>query len=122
MCVCVCVCVCVCTQAYTCTQYITLDDTGWFSVSGRYERAKYSLTWYWSSPTAQLVKNPPSIQETLVRSLGQEDPLGKGTATHSGIVAWRLWGCKESDTTETFTLFLSIMDTAAMNFSLHNFW
>ena len=40
-------------------------------------------------PCAQLVKNPPSMQETLVRSLGQEDPLEKGTATHSSILAWR---------------------------------
>ena len=32
---------------------------------------------------AQLVKNPPAMQETPVRSLGQEDPLEKGTATHS---------------------------------------
>ena len=34
---------------------------------------------------AQLVKNPPAMQETLVRFLGQEDPLEKGSATHSSI-------------------------------------
>ena len=39
---------------------------------------------------AQLVKNPPAIQETLVQFLGQEDPLEKGKATHSGILAWRI--------------------------------
>ena len=39
---------------------------------------------------AQRVKNPPAMQETWVRSLGGEDPLEKGTATHSSIVAWRI--------------------------------
>ena len=38
---------------------------------------------------AQLVKNPPAMEETLVRFLGQEDPLEKGKATHSSILAWR---------------------------------
>ena len=39
-----------------------------------------------------MVKNPQAIQETWIRSLGQEDPLGKGMATHSSILAWRiLW-------------------------------
>ena len=36
---------------------------------------------------AQTVKNPPVIQETWVQSLGQEDPLEKGTATHSSLLA-----------------------------------
>ena len=35
-------------------------------------------------------KNPPSVQETWVRSLGWEDPLEKGKATHSNILAWRI--------------------------------
>ena len=39
---------------------------------------------------AQTVKNPPAIQETRVRSLGWGDPLEKGMATHSSIVAWRI--------------------------------
>ena len=39
---------------------------------------------------AQLVKNPPAMQATLVQSLGWEDPLEKGTATHSSILAWRI--------------------------------
>ena len=43
-----------------------------------------------ASLVAQLVKNLPSIQETRVQSLGQEDPLEKGTATHSSILAWRI--------------------------------
>ena len=38
---------------------------------------------------AKKVKNPPPIQETQVQSLGQEDPLEKGMATHSSILVWR---------------------------------
>jgi len=45
---------------------------------------------YGASLVAQLVKNPPAMQETWVRSLGQEDPLEKGKATHSNILAWRI--------------------------------
>ena len=39
---------------------------------------------------AQMVKNLPAMQETWVQSLVQEDPLEKGVATHSGILAWRI--------------------------------
>ena len=42
----------------------------------------------WVSLLAQMVKNLPAIQETQVRFLGQEDPLEKGTVTHSTILAW----------------------------------
>ena len=38
----------------------------------------------------QMVNNLPAMQETQVRSLGREDPLEKGMATHSGILAWRI--------------------------------
>ena len=44
---------------------------------------------FWASLVAQLVKNLPAVQETWVRSLGWEDPLEKGKATHSSILAWR---------------------------------
>ena len=44
---------------------------------------------------AQLVKNPPAMQETWVRSLGWEDPLEKGKATHSSVLAWRIPGMGE---------------------------
>ena len=55
----------------------------------------------WASLVAQLVKNPPAREETWVQSLGWEDPLEKGKATHSSILAWSIpWGGKESDTTE----------------------
>ena len=39
---------------------------------------------------AQLVKSPPAMWETWVQSLGWEDPLEKGKATHSSILAWRI--------------------------------
>ena len=44
----------------------------------------------YTSLIAQLVKNPPAVRETRVRSLGWEDPLEKGKATHSSILAWRI--------------------------------
>ena len=49
-----------------------------------------------ASLVAQLVKNPPTMWETWVRSLGWEDPLEKGKATHSSILAWRLPGTVQS--------------------------
>ena len=65
---------------------------------------------------AQMVKNLPAMQETQIRSLGQEDSLEKEMATHSSILAWRiLWteepgrlqsmgSQKELDTTDRLTL------------------
>ena len=62
-----------------------------------------------ASPVAQMVKNLPAIWETQVQSLGWEDPLEEGMATHSSILAWRIpWslagdsprGPKELDTAE----------------------
>ena len=43
-----------------------------------------------ASLVALMVKNPPAMQETRVQLLGQEDPLEKGMATHSSILAWRI--------------------------------
>ena len=65
----------------------------------------------WASLVAQMVRNLPAMQETWVQSLGWEDPLEKGMATHSNVLVWRTpWtekpgklqfvGCKELDTTE----------------------
>ena len=66
------------------------------------------------------VKNLPAMWETQVQSLGWKDPLEKGMATHSSILAWRIpwteepgglyspWGRKELDTTEQITLSLSL--------------
>ena len=64
-----------------------------------------------ASLVAQMVKNLPAMKETWVQSLGWEDPLEEGTATHSSILIWRIpmdrslvgyspWGCKDLDTTE----------------------
>ena len=47
----------------------------------------YSLQYSWASLMAQLVKNLPALQKTWLRSLGWEDPLEKGKATHSSILA-----------------------------------
>ena len=62
----------------------------------------------WASIVAQTIKNLPAMQETGIRSLGQEDPLEKGMATHSsrefhgqrGLVGYSPWGHKELDRTE----------------------
>ena len=45
-----------------------------------------------ASLMSQTVKNPPALQETWVRSLGREDPLENGVATHSSIFAWEFHG------------------------------
>ena len=67
-----------------------------------------------------MVKNLPAVQETLVRSLGQEAPLEEGMATHSSILAWRIpWtedlvgyspqGHRELDTIDRLTRSLSLL-------------
>ena len=63
----VCVCMCVCTHARSVTSVVS-----------------------------QLAKNPPAIRETWVRSRGWEDPLEKGMATHSSILAWSIPRTEES--------------------------
>ena len=50
----------------------------------------------WASLVAQLVKNPPAMWETWVLSLGWEDLLEKGMATHSSILAWKIPMDRES--------------------------
>ena len=70
----------------------------------------------------QMVKNLPAIEEIQIQSLGQEDPLEKGMATHSSILAWRIprteepgrlqsMGLKESDMAEWLTLSLRFNKT-----------
>ena len=44
----------------------------------------------WVFPDGSVVKSPPAVLETQVQSLGQEDPLEKGMATHSSILAWEV--------------------------------
>ena len=50
----------------------------------------YPLQYFWAFLVAQLVRNPPAMWETWVRSLGWEDPLEKETATHPSILTWRI--------------------------------
>ena len=50
----------------------------------------YPLQYSWVPLMAQLVKNPPAMWETWVQSLGWEDPLEKGMAAHSSILAWKI--------------------------------
>ena len=67
-------------------------DSGTIPGLGRYAEKGigYPLQYSWASLGAQLVKNLPAMQEIWVRSPGWEDPLEKGKATHSRILAWRI--------------------------------
>ena len=67
-------------------------DPGSIPGSGRFAREGigYPLQYSWASLVVQLVKNQPAIRETWVQSLGWEDALEKGKATHSSILAWRI--------------------------------
>ena len=73
-----------------------------------------------------MIKNLPAMQETRVPSLDQKDPLEKGMATHSSILAWRIswakepiglcvWGHKESDTTEQLPFSLTCISGVVFN-------
>ena len=63
-------------------------DPGSIPGSGRStgEGIGYPLQYSWASLVAQFMKNPPTMRENWVRSLGWEDPLEKGEATHSTIL------------------------------------
>ena len=54
------------------------------------EGTGYPLQYSWASLVAQMIKNQPAMQATRVLSLGWEDPLEEGMATHSSILAWRI--------------------------------
>ena len=54
------------------------------------EGTDYPRQYFGASLIVQLVKNPPAMQESLVQFLGLEDPLEKGKATHSSILAWKI--------------------------------
>ena len=84
----------------------TAGDPGSIPGSGRStgEGIGYLLQYSWASFVAQLVKNLPVMQETLVQSLGCEDPLEKGKDTHSSILAWRIpWMCIVHGVTKSWT-------------------
>ena len=73
------------------------EDPGSIPGLGRSSREGigYPLQYSWGSLVAQLliaqlVKNPPAMRETWVQSLGGEDPLEKGKATHSSILTWTI--------------------------------
>ena len=75
---------------------------------------------------AQTVKNPPATQETRVQSLGQEDPLEKGKATHSSILAWRIPWSEEpgrlqsmglQSWTQLTNIFISLLQKQDVQFS-----
>ena len=69
-------------------------DSGLIPGLGRFagEGIGYPLQYFWAFLVAQLVKNPPAMQETWVQSMGWEDPLEKGKAALSSTVAWRIPG------------------------------
>ena len=83
------------------------------------EGIRYPLQNSWAFLVAQMVNNLNlhAMQEIWVQSLGWEDSLEKGTATHSSTVAWRIpwtvytWDHKESDMTERFSLSLFILNS-----------
>ena len=90
------------------TAYLTLGGLPWYSAgkgsacsagdpilipasgSSPGEGRVHPLQYSWASLVAQMVKNPPALWETGVRSLGWEDPLEEGMAAHSNILAWRI--------------------------------
>ena len=81
----------------------SIPGSRWYTGEG----IGYQLQYSWASLVAQLVNNLPAMLETWVQTLGLEDTLEKGKATHSSILIWwesgtmySPWGCKESDTTE----------------------
>ena len=86
-----------------------------------------------TSLVAQLVKNLPAMQAAWVRSLGWEDPVEKGMATHSSILlgdsygqksleGYSPWGCKESEMTDQLTLSLLRQGFSSFPVYYHRFY
>ena len=69
------------------------SDSGVLYVSSRsvyYNDLLGWITLFWASQVAQTVKKSPARWQTWVQSLGWENPLGKGEATHSSVLAWKI--------------------------------
>ena len=94
------------------------------------EGISYPFQYSWASLVAQLVKNPPAMQETSVQSLGWEDPLEKGKATHSSILAWRIsWTVQSMGVTKSGTqlsdfhsLTYTCLDMYTHNYTAYTKW
>ena len=69
-----------------------MQETGLISGTGRSagDGIGYPLQYSQASLVTQTVKNPPAMREIWVQSLGWEDPLEEGMATHSSILVWRI--------------------------------
>ena len=74
---------------YEITRSPSLPIFGYFR-HGKHVHECVCMCMWGASLVAQMVKNLPAVQETRVRSLGQEDPLEEGMATHSSTLAWRI--------------------------------
>ena len=83
-----------------------LDRDPWIAYPG----IGYPLQYSWASLVAQLVKNPPAVWKTWVWSLGWEDPLEKGKATHSSIVAWRIAWTEEPGRLQSMGIVIFLLD------------
>ena len=59
-------------------------------MKNKFHIRRHYFQYIWASLVAQMVKTLPAVRETWVQSLGWEDPLEKGKATHSSILAWRI--------------------------------
>ena len=75
-------------KEFTCNAGDPGSTTG--SQSSPRERIGYPLQYSWAILVGQMVENPPVMWETLVRSLGWEDTLEEGMATHSSILPWKI--------------------------------
>ena len=90
-------------------------------------RWRFRFLGTWASLVAQLVKNPLAMWETWVRSLGWEDPLEKGKATHSSILAWRIpwtvWSMELQRVRHKWATFTSLQFLYSPTLtSLHDYW
>ena len=71
---------------------------------------------------AQIVNNLPAMRETRVQSLGGEDPLEKGMATHSSILAWRIPWKEESGWLQSMGLQARLSMRAPQPFKAHSYF